>query len=100
MDRFLLTGLAPRLRPRSNLAGMTCLSLLVLSTLSPVTPCKGDSAGFEATGNLSAARYDHTATLLLGGKVLVAGGFNYSGGGPPTMAEVYDPCDRDLGLHR
>ena len=71
---------------------MTCLSLLVLSTLSPVTPCKGDSAGFEATGNLSAARYDHTATLLLGGKVLVAGGFNYSGGGPPTMAEVYDPA--------
>src|SRR5690349_15870174 len=41
------------------------------------------------TGSLAAARYEHTATLLQNGKVLVAGGLGY--GGYLASAELYDP---------
>ncbi len=42
------------------------------------------------TGGLSLAREKHTATLLLTGKVLVAGGF--IGDNIPVSTEVYDPA--------
>ena len=46
---------------------------------------------WDFTGNLNVARYDHTATLLANGMVLVAGGFQtddaYS-----ASAELYDPA--------
>ena len=45
------------------------------------------SGTWSATGSLTTARYDHTATLLPNGKVLVAGGYN---GGPLSSAELYD----------
>jgi hypothetical protein len=41
---------------------------------------------------MNTARYQHTATLLPSGKVLVAGGANDSSGGI-TSAEVYDPAN-------
>ncbi len=41
---------------------------------------------FTATGNMTVGRYDHTATLLGNGQVLIAGG---SG---DTSAELYDPA--------
>jgi hypothetical protein len=44
-----------------------------------------DSATFTATGSMSVARSDHTATLLPSGKVLIAGGDALG------TAELYDP---------
>jgi len=55
-----------------------------------VQPCTGQSGTWTATGSLITARYPHTATLLPNGKVLVAGGQDYS-----TIfasAELYDPA--------
>src|ERR1035441_7015469 len=46
---------------------------------------------WTATGALKYGRYQHTATLLQNGKVLVAGGTGYS---PTTAAELYDPASR------
>ena len=42
---------------------------------------------------LNTARYDHTATLLPNGEVLVAGGFGTGGSGPVAIAsaELYNP---------
>ena len=44
---------------------------------------------FASTGSLHEARQDHTATRLLNGKVLVAGGY---GTNVLVRAELYDPA--------
>ena len=52
------------------------------------------TAKWTTTGSLNAPRTDHTATLLLNGKVLVAGGYDGSLSGPIELssAELYDPA--------
>ena len=46
---------------------------------------------FTYTGSMRKARYDHTATFLPNGKVLVAGGAQY-GVGVTNSEELYDPA--------
>jgi uncharacterized delta-60 repeat protein len=50
------------------------------------------SGTWTNTGPMNAPRYQHTATLLANGKVLVAGG--YGTNGILASAEVYDPVTR------
>ncbi len=58
------------------------------------TPTPAAAPSWSITGNLNTARYEHTATLLPNGKVLVAGG--QSSLIPPFVAlnsaELYDPA--------
>jgi N-acetylneuraminic acid mutarotase len=52
----------------------------------------GGSATFALTGSLNTARYDHTATLLPSGEVLVTGGLGVNGNYTSlASAELYDP---------
>src|SRR5438309_835611 len=69
---------------------LTLLPALFLVELALVLPCVGAPFQFENTGNLTVGRYEHTATLLPSGKVLIAGGsipFGYA-----ATAELYDPA--------
>ncbi len=68
------------------------MKVLVLFSLGLllVPPCQGGSAGFESTGNMTAARQGFTATLLPDGKVLAIGGLdNYD---YLSSAELFDPA--------
>jgi hypothetical protein len=66
-------------------------AVLQTGIIAPAT----EDPRWVSTGNLNTARSLHTATLLPGGKVLVAGG--YTGAPTPTLvsvtnsAELYDP---------
>ncbi len=63
--------------------------LLLTAGLVFVHPCTGQSGTWAPTGSLNIARGSHTATLLSNGKVLVAGGYGFSG--ILASAELYDP---------
>ncbi len=58
-----------------------------LATAEVYDPAAGT---WSATGSMSTARYQHTATLLANGKVLVAGG--YSSSSNLATAQLYDPA--------
>jgi len=49
------------------------------------------TGAFRSTGSMSNVRYDHTATLLASGKVLITGGDADNHGRIWALAELYDP---------
>ena len=56
-------------------------------------PVNAQNAGWVATGPLNVPRYDHAATLLADGSVLVVGGFNDpNAANALASAERYDPA--------
>ena len=62
---------------------------LVASKAAPASPQFGT---FTLTGSLNTARYDHTATLLQNGEVLVTGGLGVNGVYTSiASAELYNP---------
>lgn len=65
-----------------------------LNTAEVYTPGTSPATGTWVTtaGSLAGQRYMHTATLLLNGKVLVAGGYSGCSGCGLATAEVYDPA--------
>ncbi len=64
-----------------------------LSTAEIFDPATGS---FAPTGSMQTARQFHTAALLPGGKVLVAGGFVDTSGGAVASAELYGPATRSF----
>ena len=71
------------------------LLLLVLGLAAQAQMGFAQSPGtFTQTGTMVVARYQHTATLLNDGQVLIAGRDSSYGQGPNTeaSAEVYDPA--------
>jgi hypothetical protein len=87
-----LHSLALGLRPAfSILAGRITFPLLLLTAgMVLVQPSAGQSGTWTETGSLVTARWDHTATLLPNGKVLVAGGYGIRS--EFASAELYDPA--------
>ncbi len=53
-----------------------------------------ETSQFTLVGPMAGSRDDHTATLLLDGRVLVAGGWGVSSAGPLDTTELYDPQTR------
>lgn len=73
------------------------LSLILIFLLSVPTRRASSTAPINLwshTGSMSVSRYEHTATLLPSGKVLVAGGVNKIGGSALATAELYDSSRR------
>ncbi len=61
----------------------------ITSTGEIYDPTKGTFT--PTTNNMSLPRFDHTATLLNNGKVLITGGFSDFSGTAVRQAEVFDP---------
>lgn len=78
-----------KLEPFQQLTGQQRWLNLLLGTWCLKYPVMIDPI-WIGTGNLTTARYGHTATLLPNGKVLVAGGSN--GNSLLISAELYDPA--------
>jgi hypothetical protein len=77
------------LRAKLGLSALTLFCVLVLLALATRTPA--GPGKLVPTGDTSTARFSHTATLLLNGKVLVAGGMERNGVWLDS-AELYDPA--------
>src|SRR5205814_3734746 len=78
---------------RSGLVLLVCTTLLVC-LLGPARlgSAQGAAPSWSYTGNLNTARFDHTATLLRNGKVLIAGGYDEDFKNALNSAELYDPA--------
>lgn len=78
-------------RPRTCSPTRIFIALAVaLAPLSGADAARG-AAGWSGAGTMVVNRSDQTATLLPGGKVLVAGGYDNQVGNVTPSTELYDP---------
>src|SRR5437879_12389162 len=77
------------LRAKLGLSALTLFCVLVLLALATRTPA--GPGMLVPTANTTTARFAHTATLPLNGKVLSAGGMEQNGVWLES-AELYDPA--------
>ena len=83
-----IAGAASIIKGRFRLLFALCSCAVVGVVSSAAAPFS-----FSTTGSLGSVRFNHTATLLQNGKVLVAGGGN-SGSSPfLSTAELFDPAN-------
>lgn len=73
---------------KGALAGTSKLIGLIIMAASAANA--GTSGAWSTTGSLNVPRYEHTATLLFNGEVLVTGGQNATG--YLSSAELYNPA--------
>ena len=90
------TGSSTYLRPGALSGPLLCFAGMLMSVVvlgAPHGRFHGDDANgnWTATGSLATARFEHTATLLPNGTVLVAGGLDDSGK-LLASTEFYDPA--------
>ncbi|WP_437586790.1 Kelch repeat-containing protein [Sorangium sp. So ce1000] len=83
---------APRGRPVTAAGAGTCAVRIAWNSEEIQYPALLDPA-WTATGSLGTGRYDHAASVLDDGAVLVAGGTG-AGGTAVMSAEIYDPLTR------
>src|SRR5262245_8647174 len=69
---------------------LICAVLFFGGGLVPLQFCAAGGVSFQNTSPMLTARAYHTATTLLSGKILVAGG--KTGTTVPATAEIYDPA--------
>lgn len=77
------------LRAKLGLSALTLFCVLILLALTTRIPAGPGS--LIPTGDTMTARFSHTATMLLNGKVLIAGGMEQNGVWLDS-AELYDPA--------
>ncbi len=68
------------------------LVAVTLSCVALICPRSTAAEGiWSSAASMSAARYEHRATLLGDGRVLVAGGVDFATGTVLASVELYDP---------
>jgi hypothetical protein len=94
-DSSSMTKSVKRFRPgltmwlvAGALLAVSCITVVSQNIVGPTDP--EVTRFWRNTGSLNTIRGNHTATLLINGKVLVAGGRD-GGGNPLASAELYDP---------
>ena len=83
-----LMGTRRRCCPTARCSSQEERTTAALASAELYDPASGT---WSATGSLGTARYDHTATLLPNGKVLVAGGVTAAATAALASAELYVP---------
>jgi Kelch motif/Galactose oxidase, central domain len=96
---FPYAGIEKPLASLNPAPSATLVASAAPSAAQPESPLPVESASptpgraqFAATGSMKSARDGHTATLLPGGSVLVAGGHATGESGSFVSAELYDPA--------